>query len=58
LKCINNNKEEYEKVINGNALVLNSNEDIILLMYKKEEIAIYNKDDNVYICNTMLKINA
>lgn len=49
-------EEEYQKVINGNSLILNSKEDILLLIYKTEEIAIYNKQDNIYICNVMLKI--
>lgn len=50
------NKEEYQKVINGNSLNLNSKEDTLLLIYNNEEIAIYNKQDNIYICNVMLKI--
>lgn len=51
------NKEEYEKVINGNTITLNSTEKTILFMYNEEEIAIYNKKDNLYKCNIMLKIN-
>lgn len=50
------NEEEYQKVINGNSLSLNSEEDTLLLIYNNEEIAIYNKQDNIYICNVMLKI--
>lgn len=50
------NEEEYQKVINGNALSLNSKENNLLLIYNSEEIAIYNKQDNIYICNVMLKI--
>lgn len=50
------NEEEYQKVINGNSLSLNSEEDTLLLIYNNEEIAIYNKKDNIYICNIMLKI--
>lgn len=53
----NLNDKEYQKVINGNSLVLNSNEEQLLLEYNNEEIAIYNKEDNIYICNVMLKIN-
>ena len=53
----NLNDEEYQKVINGNSLVLKSNKEQLLLEYNNEEIAIYNKEDNIYICNVMLKIN-
>jgi len=53
----NLNDEEYQKVINGNSLVLNSNKEQLLLEYNNEEIAIYNKEDNIYFCNVMLKIN-
>ena len=57
IKTYNLNDKEYQKVINGNSLVLNSNEEQLLLLYSNEEIAIYNKEDNIYICNVMLKIN-
>ena len=57
IKTYNLNDKEYQKVINGNSLVLNSNEEQLLLLYNNEEIAIYNKEDNIYICNVMLKIN-
>lgn len=57
IKTYNLNDKEYQKVINGNSLVLNSNEEQLLLEYNNEEIAIYNKEDNIYICNVMLKIN-
>ena len=57
LDILNLNDKEYQKVINGNSLVLNSNEEQLLLLYNNEEIAIYNKEDNIYICNVMLKIN-
>ncbi len=57
IKTYNLNDEEYQKVINGNALVLNNNEEQLLLVYNNEEIAIYNKENNIYICNVMLKIN-
>lgn len=57
IKAYNLNDAEYQKVINGNSLVLNSNEEQLLLVYNNEEIAIYNKRDKTYICNVMLKIN-
>ena len=57
IKAYNLNDAEYQKVINGNSLVLNSNEEQLLLEYNNEEIAIYNKRDKTYICNVMLKIN-
>ena len=57
IKAYNLNDSEYQKVINGNSLVLNSNEEQLLLVYNNEEIAIYNKRDKTYICNVMLKIN-
>ena len=57
VKTYNLNDAEYQKVINGNSLILSSNEEKLLLEYNNEEIAIYNKEDNIYICNVMLKIN-
>lgn len=57
VKTYNLNDAEYQKVINGNSLILSSNEEKLLLEYNNEEIAIYNKEDNIYNCNVMLKIN-
>lgn len=48
---------EYQKVINGNKLNLNSNEKILLLIYEKEEIAIYKKKEDSYLPYIMLKVN-
>lgn len=57
IKKYNLKKEEYNKVINGNSLKLNSTEDKLLLIYNFEEIAIYQRKDNIYKCLVMLKIN-
>ena len=57
IKTYNLNDAEYQKVINGNSLVLKSNEELLLLLYNNDEIAIYNKDNNKFNCNVMLKIN-
>ena len=57
VKTYNLNDAEYQKVINGNSLVLKSNEELLLLLYNNDEIAIYNKDNNKFNCNVMLKIN-
>jgi tRNA pseudouridine55 synthase len=57
VKTYNLNDAEYQKVINGNSLILSSNEEKLLLEYNNEEIAIYNKDNNKFNCNVMLKIN-
>jgi len=48
--------DEYNKVINGNALKLNSKENELLLKYKEEEIAIYIKKEDFYLPKVMLKI--
>lgn len=50
-------ENEYQKVINGNKLNLNSNEKILLLTYEKEEIAIYQKKEDFYLPHIMLKVN-
>ncbi len=48
---------EYEKVKNGNNITLNLEDKYILLMYKNEEVAIYEKDLKGYKVYVMLKIN-
>ena len=48
---------EYEKVKNGNNITLNLEDKYILLMYKNEEVAIYEKDLKGYKVCVMLKIN-
>lgn len=57
IKEYNLNEDEYFKVINGNSIILNRNEESLLLKYNNEEIAIYTKDENAYNCKVMLKIN-
>ena len=49
------NEEEYSKVINGNKIKLNNNEDKVILTYNDEEIAIYKKDEDKYKCHIMIK---
>lgn len=51
------NEIEYQKVKNGNSIILNSAEKYILLTYYKEEIAIYKKEVTSYIPYVMLKIS-
>lgn len=56
IKEYNLNENEYQKVINGNSIILSSNENSLLLKYKNEEIAMYTKYENKYNCKVMLKI--
>lgn len=48
---------EYQKVKNGNKIALPFQEKYILLIYKNEEIAIYQKEEELYKSYVMLKIN-
>lgn len=52
----NLNLFEYQKIINGNSIKLKSQEEQLLLIYETEEIAIYDKQNDIYIPNVMLKI--
>lgn len=49
------NSEEYNKVLNGCKLCIDKTEDKILLIYKKEIIAIYKKVEEIYKPYVMLK---
>lgn len=42
------NEEEYNKVLNGNSLILNSSEQRLFLSYQDMIIAIYEKNDHEY----------
>lgn len=57
IKTYNLNDIEYQKVKNGNPLILKSNETKLLLKYQNEEIAIYQKDNEEYKVSVMLKID-
>ncbi|MBQ6841496.1 MAG: tRNA pseudouridine(55) synthase TruB [Bacilli bacterium] len=48
------NDEEYQKVKNGNKLMLNVSDNKVILEYDNTEIAIYEKEDNIYRVNIML----
>lgn len=48
---------EYEKVKNGNKIILPCHEKYMLLLFNNEEIAIYEKDQKGYKVYVMLKIN-
>lgn len=50
-------EKEYQKVINGNPIKLKLISDLVLLMYQKEEIALYQKGNDDYYCYIMLKLN-
>ena len=50
----NLNKEEYQKVINGSKMNFNHNEQYLILLYDNKEIAIYQKDNNIYRVKVML----
>jgi len=50
------NDKEYVKVKNGNPLIINGNEQYLLLTHKNEEVAIYQKDKDMYKVYVMLKI--
>ena len=47
------NDEEYFKVSNGQKMKFNSNKNIILLTYKNEYIAMYEKDNDLYRIKVM-----
>ncbi len=47
---------EYKKVINGNSISLEIEEEIILLKKDLEEVAIYQRDKDSYIPYVMLKL--
>ncbi len=51
------NDEEYFKVKNGSKMNFKLNNKYILLMYKNEEIAIYEKDNDLYKCYIMLLVS-
>lgn len=53
-KIYNLNDEEYNKIKNGSHIKIDSNEDILLLYYNNEEIAIYKRKDDFYACDIML----
>ena len=53
-KIYNLNDDEYNKVKNGSHIKINSNEDKLLLYYNNEEVAIYKKKDEFYVCDIML----
>ena len=53
-KIYNLNDEEYNKIKNGSHIKIDSNEDILLLYYNNEEIAIYKRKDDFYVCDIML----
>lgn len=42
------NEVEYRKVCNGNKMVLNETDNLLILMYDGEEVAIYQKNDDLY----------
>ncbi len=48
------NELEYKKVCNGNRVYLNFEKSMVLLMYHGEEIAIYQKDQELYKPYVML----
>ncbi len=47
-------EQEYKKVKNGNHIEIISNEEILLLLYENEEIAIYKKENQLYKAYIML----
>ena len=53
-KIYNLNDDEYNKVKNGSHIKIDSNEDKLLLYYNNEEVAIYKKKDEFYVCDIML----
>ncbi len=53
-KTYNLTEEEFNKVKNGSHIKVDSNEDILLLYYNNEEIAIYKRKDDFYACDIML----
>ncbi|MCM1053638.1 MAG: tRNA pseudouridine(55) synthase TruB [Ruminococcus sp.] len=53
----NLSNDEYFKVRNGSKMGFKLNSKYILLMYDNEEIAIYEKDQDLYKCYIMLQIS-
>ncbi len=51
------NDSEYGKVRNGSKINLAYSDKFVLLLFKREEIAIYEKDDDSYKVYVMLKID-
>ena len=56
-KKIELTEDEYNKVLNGSKIKLDTNEDKIILKYQNEIIAIYQKDIDIYKPYVMLKTN-
>ena len=54
---INLNKEEYFKVKNGNQIKFDCIQSKVILTYNNEEIAIYEKFNDLYKCYIMFKNN-
>ena len=50
-------EDEYNKVLNGSKIRLDTNEDKVILKYQNEIIAIYQKDNDTYKPYVMLKTN-
>ena len=57
LREYNLNDEEYIKIKNGNPIKLNYSDEYILFTYNKEDIALYQKENDIYKCLIMLKDN-
>ena len=57
LREYNLNDEEYFKIKNGNPIKLNYSDEYILFTYNREDIALYQKDNDIYKCLIMLKDN-
>lgn len=53
-KTYNLTEEEFNKIKNGYHIKIDSNEDKMLLYYNNEEVAIYKRKDNFYVCDIML----
>lgn len=53
-KTYNLTEEEFNKIKNGSHIKIDSNEDKMLLYYNNEEVAIYKRKDNFYVCDIML----
>ena len=45
---ININEEQFKKVINGNMLKLNCQNEFVFVSFNNEKIAIYQKDKDLY----------
>ena len=53
-KTYNLTEEEFNKIKHGSHIKIDSNEDKMLLYYNNEEVAIYKRKDNFYVCDIML----